>query len=1138
MIKYKIAWITALLFFLAMLPVSGQETPGPAGPKRPGKEEPKKAEAEEKCEDQGARLLRFPDIHEDKVVFVYGGDLWLCSNEGGTARRLTSHPGSETGPKFSPDGKLIAFSASYDGNNDVYVIAAKGGEPRRLTYHPSPDQAIGWTPDGKKVLFLSPRRSAIMRFARMFTVSLDGGFPEALPMPEAGFGSFSPDGNRIAYNRISREGRSWKRYKGGMAQDIWIYNLDKNEVEQITDFEGTDNFPMWTEESKLYFVSDRSHAANIFCYSFETKKVRQITRHQEFDVKWPSMGPGAIVYEDGGFLCVFDMKTEEARKLCVKLPYDRAALRPAFKGVSDYITDFDVSPSGNFGLFSARGDIFTLSAAQGTAKNLTKTPAERERNAVWSPDGKWIAYLSDKTGEYEIYMRPADGSGQATTLTKEGTCFKFQPLWSPDSSKLVFTDKTRTLFYVDVKKKTPVPIDCSKYAGLVSYFDSKWEGIDGYTWSPDSKWIAYSKTGASFFKSILLYSIDHGKVFPVTDQMTDDSDPAFDKNGKYLYFVSRRTFLPSMDMFDQTTYTYSRSERIYMVTLQKELTSPFETISEEKEPVTGGGSFGPPSRPGTGTPAAPPGAGGKPSAAPAKPGFHIDIDGLAGRTLDLPVSPGNYSDLKAANGKLFYISSPPSGDLIASSNPMGRSLCCFDITRKRGAAMMSGVQAYSLAASDTKIIYQAAGSYGIIPATQGSFPPGTGKLATNRLEMKVDYASEWKQIFAEAWRIERDFFYDPGMHGVDWNMMKERYGKLIPHLSSRSDLNYVLGELIGEICAGHTYVFGGDIPSLSRTPVGLLGADFEPDKRNSRYRFAKIYKGQEMDPSAQGPLAKPGAAVKEGEYLLAVNGRELRTRDNLFSFFVNAVGKDVRITVNTRPSMRNARTITVSPIGSESGLRYYDWVEENRRKVDEASDSRIGYIHLPDTSIEGLIEFSKAFFAYYRRDGLIIDERYNGGGLIPDMFMEHLRRELVCYFHPRGTEDFQVPSITPPPHMACVTNAYAGSGGDAFPYYFREYGLGPLVGTRTWGGLIGIPRNFPLVDGGLVTAPEFGIFDLNGEWIVENHGVDPDIEVDNRPDLVVKGHDPQLEKAIEVVLEAIRKEPRKDVKRAPFPIRK
>jgi len=601
--------------------------------------------------------------------------------------------------------------------------------------------------------------------------------------------------------------------------------------------------------------------------------------------------------------------------------------------------------------------------------------------------------------------------------------------------------------------------------------------------------------------------------------MTDESYPAFDKNGKYLYFVSRRTFFPSFDMFDRTTYTYTRSEKIYLVTLQKELTSPFETESDEKEPVKGA------------KPAAPP--------AKASAAFRIDLDGMGDRILALPVSPGNYSDLKAAKDRLFYLSSPPAGSLLEISDPMATSLCCFDLKSKRGATMMPGVRTFEVAAGDGKIIYTGVAGLGIIPARPGSYSPGTGRLATSRLEIKIDSAAEWKQIFDEAWRLERDFFYDPDMHGVDWDKMKKKYGKLIPHLSSRADLNYVIGELIGEICAGHTYVGGGDMPRLSTVPVGLLGADLEADTESGYYCFAKIYAGQKMDPSRQGPLARPGSEVAAGEYLLAINGEPVGIAHNPFRFFEGTAGRQVEITVNRRPLLDGARTIVVTPLSNDSNLRYEDWVNENRRRVEEASDGRIGYIHLPDTSIPGLIEFSKGFFTYSRREGLIIDERYNGGGFIPDMFMEHLRRELVCYFHTRGAGvENSVPAIIPPPHMACVTNAYAGSGGDAFPYYFREYGLGPLIGTRTWGGLIGIPRNFPLVDNGIVTAPEFGIFDLDGKWIVENRGVEPDIDVDNRPDLVIAGHDPQLDKAIEVVLEKIREEPRTEVKRKPFPIKK
>lgn len=1075
------------------------------------------------------RLMRFPDIHKDKIVFVYAGDLWLASSQGGIARKLTSYPGAELFPKFSPDGKFIAFTGAYDGNADVYVIPTEGGEPRRLTYHPGARQSPGgvqiddwvvdWYPDGKSILFRSSRES--FPTSKLFRISFEGGFPEALELPEAGLASFSPDGKKIAYNRRSREFRTWKRYKGGTAQDIWIYDLKTDVIERITDWEGTDNLPMWSGE-KIFFTSDRDHALNIYCYDLRTKNIRKITNHEEYDVKWSSLGPDAIVYENGGYLYVLDLSSEKTKKVSVEIPAERILTRPNWEKVNDLITNFSLSPSSKRALFSARGEIFTVPEEKGEVRNITQTPTIREIYPTWSPDGKWIAYLSDRTGEYELYIRAQDGTGEDKRITTDGKCYRFHPVWSPNSEKLLYSDKKLRLFYVDIDEKKPVLIDKAEVSE-----------IHNYSWSSDSKWVTYSKNNPAYFASIYLYSLDKKKVFQITDDLTDDFYPVFDPEGKYLYFVSARSFHPTFSDFEHT-YVYRNTRNIYLITLQADSLSPFAPESDEEE--------------------------GKEEEKDEekkdkdkekdnkkdkdedeekeKPkDIQIDLEGIDQRIVGVPIKPGNYAGLTAAEDKIFYLSMPAIYEPGSYSKPQNE-LHIYDIKEREEETILTGINNYDISKEGDKIIYRSGNTYGIIDAKSGKNKVGDGKINTDGMEMKVDPRGEWEQMFSEAWRLERDFFYDPNMHGVDWKMMKKRYGQLLPHVAHRWDLTYLIGELIGELCCSHTYVYGGKMPKTEHVNIGLLGADLEPDKKGSFYQFKKIYKGENWKKDRRAPLTEPGVDVKEGDYLIAVNGQEVKYPDNPYSFFEKTVDKQVKIKVNDEPSADGAREVTVKPVNSEYMLRYLDWVETRRRIVDEATDGRVGYLHVPNTSLFGLNEFSRSFFAQARKEGLIIDVRYNGGGMIPDMFIERLQRKLMSLWAPREGRIWRTPSVALFGHMVCITNEYAGSGGDALPYYFREQSLGPLIGTRTWGGLVGISRRLPLMDGGAVTCPEFAFMNLKGEWDVENHGVDPDIEVDNRPDLVIKGHDPQLEKAIEIIMKKIEEEPKELPEKPPYPIKK
>jgi tricorn protease len=1075
------------------------------------------------------RLLRFPDIYGDKIVFVYGGDLWTVSSQVGIAQRLTSFEGYEASPKFSPDGKTIAFTGAYDGNGDVYVIPTEGGEPRRLTYHPGTAQSTGeialddwvidWFPDGKEILFRSPRQA--FPSSKLFRINVEGGFEEALKLPEVATASLSPDGDKLAYTRQPVEFRTWKRYQGGMAPDIWIYDMKTDAVEKITDWKGTDNFPMWYND-KIYFTSDRDHTLNIYCYDLKTKAVRKITNHDQYDVKWPSLGPGAIVYENGGYLYVLDLATEKTIKISVEVPAERLFSRPNWEKVDDLILDFCLSPSAKRALFSARGEIFTVPEEKGEVRNITQTPDIREIYPAWSQDGKLVAYLSDRPGEYELYIRPQDGSGEEKRITYDGECYRFHPVWSPDSKKLLYSDKKLRLFYLDIDEKKPALVDKAEVSE-----------IHDYVWSPDNKWIVYSKNNPAYFASIYLYSLEKGQVYRITHGQTDDFNPVFDPKGRYLFFISARNFNPVFSDFE-SNYAYRNSRNIYLVTLQADSLSPFAPESDEekgkekekkenekdkkekdKDEET---------------------KEDKEDKEEGPKDIKIDLENIDQRVVGVPIKSGNYTGLYATKDKLFYLNMPASSE--EDQSGPSNELLMYDLEKKEEHTLLSGINNYDISKKGDKIIYQSGNTYGTIEANKESHKVGDGKLNTSGMEIKVDPIGEWRQIFDESWRLERDFFYDPNMHGVNWRGMKERYGQLLPYVAHRWDLTYLIGELIGELDCSHTYVGGGKMPRSEPVDIGLLGVDFESDKKDGFYRFQKIYKGENWKEDRRAPLTEPGVNVKEGDYLIAVNGQEVRYPANLYQFFEKTVNKQVKIKVNGKPSSEGAREVTVKPVGSEYMLRYMDWVETRRKRVEEATQGKVGYIHVPNTSLWGLNEFSSAFFAQVRKDALIIDVRYNGGGMIPDMFMEHLRRKVLSLWTRREGELSRTPMVAMHGPMVCIINEYAGSGGDAFPYYFRELGLGPLIGTRTWGGLVGISRGIPLMDGGYVTVPEFAFINLKGQWDVENHGVDPDIEVDNRPDLVIKGGDPQLEKAIEVIMKKLKEEPMKLPSRPEYPIKK
>jgi tricorn protease len=1062
------------------------------------------------------KLLRFADISKDRVVFAYAGDLWVASREGGDALRLTSHMGDELFPKFSPDGRWIAFTGEYDGNPDVYVIPAEGGEPRRLTFHPTRDIVLDWSPDGKDILFRSDRISAPGGITRLFLVPPQGGPARALPVPRGALTSFSPDGGKIAYLETSQEFRTWKRYRGGWSLPIAIYDLKKNTYEELPKTQGMDLFPMWHSDS-IYFISDRDGVMNLFSYGLRTRETRKLTDYGEYDIKWPSLGPDAIIYENGGLLFEYDLSTGKTRNVPIQVHAENLKARPEFKALAQNIERFSISPSGARAVVAARGNIFTVPAEKGTARNLTDSSEVHDLNPAWSPDGKLIAYLSDRTGEYEIYVRPQLGGGE-TRITTDGGVYRYGPAWSPDGKKLLYWDKLHRLFWISTDEKKPVQIDQGEY-----------NDIGDGSWSPDSLWIAYSKADRRGAGQMYLYSLDKKRSTPISGGFYNDTNPVFDPDGKYLFFLSQRYFFPSIGQMDQR-FNYYTTDNVFVLTLKADEASPFTPQSDEEKPADEKKD----EKKGDEKPADDKAGGGKEPGdekgkeeekkdEPIKP-IQIDLDGIQGRVAPVPIPSGIFSNLAVRKGKLFYLAQPQEA---RASGPEEDGaprnvLHLYDLEKREDTALLEGIDSYDLNKDGGKAIYKAGPVYGIVEATPGKAKVGEGKMDTAGLQAKVDPRQEWRQMYRESWRLERDFYWDPEMTGHDWKKIGDRYEALLPWVVDRSDLSYLLGELIAELSTSHTYVGGGDRPQRPPVSVGMLGADFEAE--GGFYRITKIYPGENWSEATRSPLTEPGLKVKAGDYLIAVNGLEARADQDVHAYFQNLAHKIVALKINSKPSVEGAWEITVKPARQEEGVRYLDWVEANRRKVSEATGGRIGYMHVPDTTIPGIIAFDKQFNAQLDKDGLIVDERYNEGGQIPDFYTEKLKRQLLAVVAPRDTKDIPWPPVGIFGPKVMIVNELAGSGGDCFPWFFRREKIGPIVGTRTWGGLVGIGNVVPLRDGGVVTAPGFGFWstDNGGEWIVENHGVDPDFVVPQRPDQVVSGRDPQLEKAIELAKEALK----------------
>jgi tricorn protease len=1096
------------------------------------------------------RLMRFPDIHGDTVAFVYGGDLWLATTAGGAARRITAHPGRELFPKFSPDGKWIAFTGQYDGNFNVYVMPADGGQPKQLTFYQGGaqqlsdrmgihNQVVTWTPDSKRIVFLSRRAAENGWVKRPFSVSIDGGLPEPFPIDQGGLLSYSPDGAKIAYNIIFRNFRTWKRYTGGLAQSITVYDLKNNTSFDIPHTEWTDTFPMW-HENAIYFSSDRGpeHHFNLYRYDLGSRQVEQLTHFTDWDVMWPSLGPDSIVFENAGYLYTFDFQSKQPKKLTISLPADQVQEIKRWENVGKLVTDFDIAPDGKRAVFAARGDVYTVPAKEGSIRNLTRTPGIREQKVSWSPDGKWIAYVSDRTGEDEIYIVPQDGLGKEQQITSGYKGFKFAPEWSPDSKKIAWADKDINLWWVDINDKKPVKVDHGNYAEITNY-----------SWSPDSKWLTYDKQGENNYAVVYLYSLADSKSTAATSGMNNSYNPVFDPEGKYLYYLSDRDFNEVLGNID-FEFANPKTTRAYVVTLKKDEPSPFGVQSDETEvkknepsPAILEEDMATDRKPKAGankeekTDQADKDKADKDKEKKEKEKpveVKIDLDGIQDRVVALGTEPAVVRTFAVAKGFVYYSTAPIQG----LSGPIpgeGSAVHAYDLKERKEKTLIENVEHFALSFDGSKLLYESADgapnsahTYGIIDAKPAGDPKkvGDGALSLSGMRAEIDPPQEWKQIFNEVWRQQRDYFHQAEMNGVDWPRMREKYAPLLPYVADRYSLTYVLGEMIGELSNSHTYVGGGDYPDLHPVNVGLLGVDFDLDSASRVYRFKKIYPGENWDAELRSPLTEPGIKVSEGDYLLAVNGRPLRAPQDPYEAFVNTANDVVMLTVNSRPSDEGSHNIQVKPINDEYNLRQLNMIETNRKRVNQATDGKVGYIYLPDMGDAGLNEFVKQYFPQIRKQGLIIDVRYNGGGFVADLVFERLRRILSSMDTARNWKASTSPQNVFIGPMVCITNHYAASDGDIFSYLFKFYKLGPLIGERTWGGVRGIRGDIPLLDGGYITRPEFAMYGLDSKWLIENHGVEPDIVVENRPEQVVSGKDPQLEKAIDVVMKSIQENPK------------
>jgi tricorn protease len=1082
---------------------------------------------------QETRLLRQPTVSERHIAFAYANDIWIAHRDGGEARRITSFPGTESEPSLSPDGSLLAFSGQYGGNTDVFVVPVQGGEPERLTWHPGDDLVRGWTPDGSAVIFMSGRTSVPFYGSyppRFWTVSPEGGLPEVMPMPRAARGEFSPDGGKFAYQPILLYDVEWRNYRGGQNRPIWVLDMQDYNLETLPWDGSRDTDPVWLGET-IYFLSDRDTVVNLYGYHFPSGKLEQLTHHELLDVKRLAAGGGVVIYEHAGLIHLYDPTSGQDRQVAIQVRGDFPWALPHWEEVGEMLTNASLSPTGVRALFEARGEIFTVPTEKGDWRNLTRSSGVADRDPVWSPDGKTIAWFSDAGGEYRLMIGTQDGLEEPRAIEIEKPSFYFSPAWSPDSKLILFTDNKLNLWHVEVETGKVDWVDADQFVEPTRTMNP--------VWSPDSQWIAYVKRLDTHFHAVFVYSVESGASHQLTDGLSDVVSPAWDAGGKYLYFLASTNFALNSGWLDMSRYERPVERGIYVAVLAKDEPSPLLPESDEEKGEDDGEDDG---KDEDGDGAGDDDDGddeddaegegedsGDDEDEEEKVQVVIDFEGIDQRILSLEVATGEYFRLAAAGEGVLFVTQN-------IRNAPGSSLHKYSLEEKELEEFLPMVQSFVLSADGKKLLYGDGQSWSVV-GIEAAPEPGKGKLETESLKMKVDPPAEWRQIFREAWRLQRDFFYVENLHGADWEMVWETYSPWLDHVRHRSDLTYLLDILGGELSVGHSFTGGGDNPDVESVSIGLLGADLEEDK--GRYRLARIFTGENWNPDLRAPLSAPGIDIAEGNYILEVNGRELTAPTNPYSLFEETADRQTRLRVNDKPSPEGSRVITVVPVANEWQLRRRAWVEDNRRKVDEMSDGRLAYVFVPNTAGEGYTFFNRYYFAQQDREGAIIDERFNGGGSAADYLVDIMARDLHGYFNnpSAGRKPFTTPGAGIWGPKVMIINESAGSGGDLLPYLFRKMEIGPLVGMRTWGGLVGIWDTPGFIDGGAITAPRGGFFDLDGEWVVENVGVPPDIEVEQTPREVINGGDPQLERAVEEALRLLETEGVELLSEPPPPVR-
>jgi len=1086
-------------------------------------------------------LLQHPTLSRDAIAFEFAGEIWTVARDGGVARRLVAGQGRNGQPVFSPDGSLIAFTGTYDQNADVYVVPVAGGQPTRLTYHPGPDEAVGWTPDGKAILFRSGRKT-YRDLLQLFTVPLAGGFPTEVPLPSGHQAAYSPDGSHLAYVPYFQWQPAWKRYRGGQTTPIWIADLADSSVTKLPREGSNDKNPMWVGDT-VYFLSDRAGPVTLFAYDTRGAAVRQLIPNESgFDIQSASAGPGAIVYDQLGALRLYDLASGQTRRVEVTLAADLPQLRPRFEKVEGkQILHAALSPSGKRVLFEAHGEILAVPAEKGDVRNLTRSPAVADRDPSWSPDGKWIAWFSDESGEYALHVRAPDGLGPVRKVDLgQPPSFFYSPRWSPDSKKIAYSDKRMNLWVVDLDRPTPVKVDSDLYDTPFHYLDP--------AWSADSRWIAYTKQLRNYLRAVFVYSLAERKSRQVTDGRSDVTSPRFDRSGKYLFFLASTSAGLAQGWLDMTSMARSVTSSVWAAVLRKDVPSPVapesdEEGSDEKDGTKDGKAADAKAKDAkTGDKKAEDKKADEKK--PPEP-VTIDFEGLDQRIVSLPIDRANYVALETGGeGILFLVANPTvltDEDYAELEEAPPQGVSRFELKKRKtekllekvdgGSPVYGGLTTFLLSSDGSKMLFSQ-GRKWFLTDSEKAPKEGDGALKA-AIEVSVDPQAEWRQMYHEVWRLERDFLYAPNFHGLDLKEAERVYAPFLEGISSREDLNDLFREMTGNLVLGHTFIAGGAEPKQESVSVGLLGADYLV--ANGRYQFARILSGENWNPKLQAPLTQPGVSVKAGEFLLAVNGQDLRGDDDVYRLFQGTAGKQTVITVGPSVDGSRSRQVTVVPVPSETGLRLRTWMEANRRRVDELTAGRVAYVYIPDTFAGGFANFNRYFFSQVGKEGVVLDERFNHGGAIADYIVDYLKRTPQMINASREGEDVVEPAEGIYGPKVMIVNQMSGSGGDALPWLFRKASLGPLVGVRTWGGLVGIGGYPPLLDGGFVTAPRWGLYGTRGEWEVENVGIAPDIEVDQDPALVRKGGDPQLERAVAVVLDLLKTNPPPRFPRPPYP---